>query len=198
MWGSKCPNCAKKIKKDFRFCPYCGLSFRGFREQEEFGLLGRDDFADLPIKMPMGSLDKIIAPLVKQLVDQFDKEMGNIQKNPGISGPGFKIQISTGQPIRNIKMQESQQVNDSEVNRRRGLPRKEPESNVRRLSDKVVYEISVPGVKSRQDISISKLENSIEVKAYSKEVCYIKTIPLKVDVLNYKIKDGTLFLELKS
>lgn len=199
MWGNNCPNCAKKIKKEFSFCPYCGLSFKNFREQEDFGLLGRDDFMDAPVKVPLGSIDKIVAPLVKQLMDQFDKEMGNVQKSPN---GGFKIQISTGQPARqNISVQKSEQpvsVGLEEANRRRGLPRKEPESNVRRLSDKVVYEISVPGVKSKQDISISKLENSIEIKAYSKDACYIKTIPLKVDVMDYKIKDGTLFLELKS
>lgn len=194
MWGNKCPNCAKKIKKDFSFCPYCGISFKQKREQEEFGLLGRDDFAEMPMpNLPalggLGNLDKIIAPLMKQLVEQFDKELG-VKQQP----KGFKIQITTNKP----PMREQIVVNEKEIERRRGLPRKEAGSNVRRLSDRVLYEIEVPGVKSKEDIIITKLENSIEVKAYSKDACYVKVIPLKVDVLNYKIKDGTLFLEIKS
>jgi len=38
------------------------------------------------------------------------------------------------------------------------LPRHEPATNIRRLSNKVVYEIEMPEIKSIEDISIIKLE----------------------------------------
>lgn len=195
MWGDKCPNCAKKIKKDFSFCPYCGLSFKQYKEQEDFGLLGRDDMSSSPIKIPLGNLDKLFAPLIKQFAEQIDREF-----SPAKQGPkGFKIQITHGpNPSQNIGGAAKQVINDKEIERRKSLPRKDAESNVRRLSDKVVYEIAVPGVKSKEEISITKLENSVEIKAYSKDACYVKTIPLNADVMGYKIKDGTLVLELKS
>ena len=77
------------------------------------------------------------------------------------------------------------------------LPIKEPHTNLRRLSDKIVYEISVPGVKSIENVSIVKMGNSIEVKAISKEHSYFKIIPLDLDILNYEISDETIVLELR-
>lgn len=192
MWGNKCPNCAKKIKQEFNFCPYCGLSFKQHREQEDFGMLGRDDFADLQMPPIFSGLDKIMGPLMKQLIEQFGKETGEVSKQPR----GLKIQITAKPP--QTMQKSSRTMDEKEVERRRGLPKKEAESNVRRLSDKVVYEIDVPGVKSKDEVMITKLENSIEIKAYSDDACYTKNIPLKVDVLGYRVKDGRIVLELKS
>lgn len=201
MFNKKCPNCAKKTEKDFNFCPYCGLSFKQQREEEEFGILGRDD--DIikemkqEMKLPMG-MDKLMNSLIKQL----DKELGGL----GMGSGNFKIQISNGAPEQQIRkttpLAKTEKIENNfsaeEMPKRKNLPKKEAQSNVRRLSDRIVYEISVPGVKEKENIVISKLENGIEIKAYSKDLCYSKIIPLKMDILRYKLKDGVLFLELKS
>lgn len=199
MLKKKCTNCAKKIERKFDFCPYCGYSFRKQNEEDDFGLIGRDDFVSnanfgQEIRMPLG-LNKIMNSLMKQL----EKEMGAMSNNvPG----GFKIQISTGEPRQQKRVAEKQEkarvIDSREIEKIRALPRKEAESNVRRLSDRIVYEVSVPGVKSKDNVVISKLENGIEIKAYSNDMCYVKTIPLNSDVIGYKIKDGVLFLELSS
>ncbi len=77
------------------------------------------------------------------------------------------------------------------------LPKKQPETNVRRFSNKVVYEIEVPGVESIKDISISQMENSIEIKAVSKKNAYEKIIPIGLPILKYGLSNGKLVLELK-
>ncbi len=206
MLKKKCTGCAKSVERKFNFCPYCGMSFKLQKEKEDYGMIGRDDVANLgrqfkqEIKLPFG-LDKMINQMIKQL----NKELTNI--NPNISGQqGFKIQISTGKPV-NKAMQDNNQQKQTkrhieipieEMERRQGLPREEAESNIRRLPDRIIYEIEAPGVKSNNDIVITKLENSMEIKAYSKDRCFYKIIPLKVEVMRYYIKDNRLFLELKS
>jgi len=74
----------------------------------------------------------------------------------------------------------------------------EPETNIRRLSDRIVYEIQMPGVKSKKDISITRLESSIEIKAIAKRIekAYYKVIKAGLPVINYKFSKETLVLEL--
>lgn len=76
------------------------------------------------------------------------------------------------------------------------LPREEAESKVRRLSGKVIYEIELPEVKSIKDIIVNQLENSIEIKAFSKDKAYFKFLPVSLPLLSYKFSKGKLILEL--
>jgi HSP20 family molecular chaperone IbpA len=77
------------------------------------------------------------------------------------------------------------------------LPKKQPETNVRRFSDKVIYEINVPGVESIKDVSISQMENSIEIRAVSKKNAYEKIIPIGLPIIKYGLSNGKIVLELK-
>jgi len=77
------------------------------------------------------------------------------------------------------------------------LPKKQPETNVRRFSNKVVYEIDIPGVESIKNVSISQMENSIEIKAVSKKNAYEKIIPIGLPIAKYGFSKGKLVLELK-
>ena len=78
------------------------------------------------------------------------------------------------------------------------LPEKEPKTSVRRLSNKILYEMEVPGVSSIDDISINQLENSIEVKALSSKKAYKKLIPMSLPIRHYFLTKGKLTLELDS
>ena len=188
MFKKTCPNCDRKTEKSFNFCPYCGFSFARNKEQADFGLIGKDDNIQQPIPNQMPSLNKIMNNLIKQL--------GNPQ-----SPKGFSIQISTAMPqeaqLQEIEKPEIIKISDKEIQRRKILPKQEAVSNIRRLNNKIIYEISVPGVKQKKDIIISRMENGIEIKAYSKNICFYKQIPIRVDILKYYVKENTLFLELR-
>lgn len=212
MFGKKCSNCDKKIEKDFVYCPYCAFPVKQQKDKDDFGLLGKDDkIGNVPIVgagsqgMPPGMLplDKILGSLMNQL----GKELGNMRAiNPG---GNFKIQISTGfpgdpnmikkQPKKVKRTQNLQKINipAEEVERRKSLPRQEAESNVRRLSDRVIYEIKIPGINKKEQIAIAKLDNSLEIKAYADKICYTKSIPIDADLIQSYLKDDTLFLELR-
>jgi predicted nucleic acid-binding Zn-ribbon protein len=76
------------------------------------------------------------------------------------------------------------------------LPREEAESKVRRVGDRVIYEIELPGVKNMEDVFINKLENSIEIKAFSKNKAYFKFLPVTLSLLKHKLEKEKLILEL--
>jgi len=206
MLKKKCPSCAKKIGRKFSFCPHCGVSFRARQEKENFGMLGREDMRPLnekkEVKLPFG-MNKIVGSLIKQL----EKQMGDL--GPGAVGgnpKGFKIRISSGKPqVRQVvrredvpQVAEEKMIISREENERRaGLPRVEVKSKVRRIGDQIIYELETSGIGSRGDVVISQLEQGIEVKAYSKDKCYVKIIPLKVEVTSYYVQKEKVFVELK-
>tara|TARA_B100001971_G_C17947711_1_gene410952 strand:+ start:21 stop:644 length:624 start_codon:yes stop_codon:yes gene_type:complete len=206
MLKKKCPSCGNKIERKFVYCPYCGVGFRKKKDEDNFGMLGRDDVIEKEainneIKMPLG-LNKIMNTLMKQL----QKEMGNMGDVQGGMPKGFKIQISSGKPqIQQLPVEKKQEmpkinmhkISQEELARREKLKRTDAKSRVRRLSDRIIYEINVPGVMSENNVVITKLEEGIEIRAYSKDKCYVKVIPLKVEILGWYLKSDILFVELK-
>jgi hypothetical protein len=204
MLKKKCPSCGRKIERKFNYCPYCGLGFKQKKQEEDFGMLGRDDFIDeksFEGNFLSGGVNKMMDSLIKQI----EKQVGDLNEKNSNMPRGFKIKISTARPQlnkiqrNNFKtIEKSPVVSKEELERRKKLPKVKAESTLRRLGDKIIYEISIPGVKTKKDVVITKLENSIEIKAYSKDKCYYKTIALKVEIIGYYLKDDKLFLELRS
>lgn len=210
MLKRKCPGCAEKIEKKFNFCPWCGHSVKKYREEADFGLLGRSDDIEQnknnfnnQLKLPFG-LGKMVDSLIKQL----EKELSGMEGQSGNFPKGFNIRIQTQRPnqapMAPLNQKRAPQnfvrknISVDELNRRKTLPKKEAESKVRRLSDKIIYEIETPGVKSKDDIVITKLEQGFEIKVYAKDVCYTKIIPLQVDIDGYSFKKDKVFVELKN
>jgi HSP20 family molecular chaperone IbpA len=134
------------------------------------------------------------------------QKIGNMKEVNFPGGYGFTIQINMGgkdkmagddeKNEKSIKLP-SNKMTEEEIEKFSKLPRKEPETRVRRLTDKIIYEIKLPGVKTEKDIAINKLQNSIEIKAFAKDRTYFKLIPLSFPIKKYNLKDGTLTLELK-
>jgi len=222
MFGKKrCNGCGEKIEKDYNYCPYCKTPLKNaFDEEEDWGLLGKNDLTSPnEVKMPMG-LNTLFNSLVKNLNSQmkeFDRENREskeqkIQKKSG----GISISISTsGDRPPEIKVrsfgnvpefkEKEQEIKKTAIKlpssnsgKFADRPKKEPETNIRRLSNKVVYEIELPGVKSTKDISIIQLENSIEIKALSGKKVFYKVIPINLPINKYNLSQGILTLELDS
>ncbi len=246
MFEKKCPNCGKKINKNFEFCPYCGLELA----REAGGLLDEIDedyevdgesLSDIEsltreIGKSMGfdfidrfPFNQIVKNLSKDIEKQFrdiDREIaakktkgrGEVTKKdeteirktvfPG----GFSIQIKMGgapempleifplskKPMQPAALTQKQpQKLEKELGKLSRLPRKEPETKVRRLTDRIIYEIYLPGVKSIKNVMVNKLENSIEIRAIAKDRAYFKLIPVSLPIKEYYLKDEKLFLELK-
>lgn len=199
MFKRKCPSCAKKIERGFNFCPYCGESFKVRRDEEDFGMLGRDDSENVKVeqKLPFG-IDKIMNSLIKQM----EKQMENVDFN-GV-GKGIKINVVRGVPQikREVKkMPEKkkivQNVSREEMEKRMKAKKVEAESKVKRLSDKIIYEIEAPGISNKKDVVVTELATGLEIRAYVGDKCYVKFIPLKVEISEYYVKNEKVFVEMK-
>ena len=219
----KCKRCGEKVSDNYNFCPYCQAPLKDIFDNEDWGLLGKNDF-DSPeeMKLPMG-LNALFNSLVKNLNSQMkelDNERMQPQKKPTISkkSGGISISISTsGNRPPEIKVrgfgnapefdEEGQEIKKkteriklpiSDSKKFAGLPKKEPETTIRRLSNKVVYEIKLPRVESLKDISIIQLESSIEIKALANKKVFYKIIPINLPINKYNLSDGILTLELEA
>ena len=217
MFGKKqCKRCGERLEKDFAFCPYCG--FTQERKKDDFwndGFLDEFDFNSLFSKFPFGNLMQEIEKQFREIDKTIKKEP--IERMPRESGISISISSSDfGKPVIKVRKigkgeqiplqiksmggepkEVQHKIEEKEIERISRLPRKEAETKVRRLTDKIVYEIELPGVESLKNISISKLENSIEVKAFTKDKAYFKLIPLNLPILRYGLKNEKLILELK-
>ncbi len=200
MFEKKCRRCGEKIERKFNYCPWCGAGVKG-NSRKSSGMLGNSDLGNLQneVKLPFG-LNKMVGSLVKQL----EKEMGNMDLNNVQGAPkGFKIQIGGKMPNGPIvqksepKKIENFVVSEAEGKRRRKLEKVDAGSKVRRLGDLIVYEIGAPGVSEKKDVVISELESGLEIRAYSKDTCYVKVIPLKVEILKWTVKDEKVLVEFR-
>ncbi len=222
MFKKKCKNCGERISDKYKYCPYCSAQLR---RNQDLGMLGRDDFMPSmdEARFPRG-FNVIFNSLLKNLDKQFrelDTEIGeDIERKPKINKGGISISISTSgskppeikvrsfgdqkfkrqeQKIKkHIKEIPSKSLPQKSLKKISKLPKEEPQTNIRRLADKVIYEIDIPGVKSIKDVSIIKLENSIEIKAFTKDKAYIKLIPINLPISDYKLSKGKLVLELET
>ncbi|MCH7850548.1 MAG: hypothetical protein IH845_02795 [Nanoarchaeota archaeon] len=202
MLGKKCNSCDKRVSSKFDFCPHCGDPFNGSRNSEDFGMFGSEKVGNSveDIKLPFG-MEKMVNSLVKQL----EKQMGQMDFTDGNMPRGFKIHVSTGGPPNHQQIVTQNpkanpvinELSAKESDRRNKLPRVEIDSRMRRLSDRIIYEMETPGVRSKGDVVLGELATGLEIRAYSSDKCYVKFIPLKVEVIGYYLKNETLFVELK-
>lgn len=214
MFGKKCNNCNQSVNGKFNFCPSCGNSTKN-SGKNDLGMLGENDFEETQnlggesfIERLGGKMmGKMFENAMKILENEMSKEI-NRQKNPNQQNPqkgnfqlfvnGKKINISQMQPKKEKKVVEENPIElpNEPLRDYSKFPKKEPKTNVRRLSDKVIYEVSMPGIKTEKDITIVNLENSIEIKGVGKEVSYQKILPVSLPITGYNLSRGKLVLEL--
>lgn len=223
MFSDKCKKCGEKVTKNSNFCSKCGFDLSRNYEPRDYGMLGKDDFgplAEFPFGIPslIGNLMNQVNKQMKEMVKE--TENGNNKPKPvkSMKQSGISISISSssnGEPRIKIKRfgngisdeQELEEVkevipenNMSEEKARQvsKLPKEEAKSSIRRLTNKIIYEIEIPGVKNLEDVIIHRLESGIEVKAFSDKKAYFKNLPVTYPISNYKLlKPGKLIIELE-
>lgn len=194
----KCFNCGKEIEKKFIFCPYCGKNLKLEEDKRNFGFLGLDDEMDnANLNLDGGLINNILRDLMGG--------MGNAgNSNPFRKEIRVDVHSLNGKPVIKIggvgrRQEEVKLTNDMDeerIDKIKKLPKKEAEASVRRLSNKVVYEVHLPGVGSMKDIMINKLENGIEIRAFSDDFSYFKVLPINLPIVNYGFEKNKLILEL--
>jgi len=207
MFNKKeCSSCGKKINNNYDFCPFCGKSTE--EKNENWGMLGKNDspenFQDFTQNLFGSFGGGILNKMLNSTMKMLEKEMKSQMKpktNMQLFINGKKINLQNMQEQKPIekKKQKIKSTHFSESNQEKfaSLKQKDPVTNLKRFGDSVIYEISLPKVKNIKDISIVKLENSIEVKAISKNTAYFKSISINLDLLGYEFDNEKLILEFK-
>ena len=219
MFDKKCDKCKNKIKKDFDFCPFCGNIVSSNLEKEDYGMLGKNDFInesnfpnfnnsiiDKMFSQAMKMLDKQMKTLTEEANRQPLKRIQTDSVNPNLNMQfyinGKKVFPRETEESQNNMIQETSKVNAYKMPKEKlekfaKLKRFEPASKVRRIGNKIIYELEVPGVKDIEDVLINKLESSIEIKALAKDKSYSKIINVNLPILRYGLDNGNLFLEMQ-
>ncbi|MEM1535290.1 MAG: hypothetical protein QXE64_00730 [Candidatus Pacearchaeota archaeon] len=95
------------------------------------------------------------------------------------------------------KIKKIREIKGTKIKKLKELAREEAKTRIMRLSDRIIYELELDGVKSLDDIEIRQLENTTEVKAIAKDKIYFKLIPLALPIISYEFKDGKLYIYFK-
>lgn len=208
MFGKKCNGCGEKVSEKYNFCPYCGSSSKG-EKKKGLGMLGENDFDEIDNFMGESFIEKIGGKMINNMFKMIEKEMQNEikRKNSEVKNQprsnfqlfinGKKINLDNAQ----IKTEKSKKkaifdIPSEPLKNFSKYEKKEPEANVRRLSDKVIYEIDMPGVKSDKDVSIINLENGLEIRGVGNKTAYHKTISVNLPITDINVSKGKLILEL--
>ena len=200
MFGKKisCPRCKSAVKEQFDFCPYCGCDVRNpEKDMRDYGFLGKNEIEGSPLIGGLGGMgftDKMLNSMLNNLVKALDNQMKN--SGTAVENTPMGIQIRFGgnqKPVQ--KKQPRRNITQAQIDKMAGLPRGEAKTNVRRLSDKVLYELKAPGIETVEDVFVSKLETGYEVKAIAKKKVYINTLPINLPLKGYSIDEDNLTVE---
>jgi hypothetical protein len=216
MFKSKCLKCGKKVDNKYDFCPFCGASMKS---REEDGFFGKKDIDTSEMQLPFG-LRIMLKPLMKELnkqMSELDKEMKKSGKPEEINRNNFssfsiRIDMPGQKPMKienlsnrfianppiigeSSKSFQLPKIDSESLEKAKGFERKEAETNVRRLSDRVVYELFLPGLKSLKKINIAMLESGFSIKAIGDKTIYFKDLNVNLPFVNYYFKDEKLFIE---
>jgi len=204
----KCKLCSSRIKEEFSYCPYCGHHLLSKEEElREFGMLGKNDSHENLSENPFASLgitDKLINTVLSSLMKNMNKQMRGAlsDENAEITQlpNGIKIRINTNIPKakpQKPQKQTARKISDEQLKKLTEFPREIAKSKVRRLSDKVVYELSASGVESPDNIFFSKLESGYEVKAIGKKKVYVNSLPIELPLRGFAIEKDKILVEFK-
>ncbi|MEM4702923.1 MAG: hypothetical protein QXP53_00325 [Candidatus Pacearchaeota archaeon] len=216
-----CPFCGKQLEKDEKK-PDSLFDEMEQIEKEIQKSMKMPFFLKLPMK---GVIKQLTKDLTRELYE-LEKAQKNekIEGKPHIMTKGFFINITNidGKPVIRVsqlgrppikqkisepkiqskidELTKTKNFSKNDLEKFSKLKKLEPRTQVRRLADKVIYELEMPGISEDKTI-INHLGNSIEIKALAKEKnqerAYFKAIPVSLGILSWTIDEDRLILELE-
>ncbi len=214
----RCDQCGELSGQDYKFCPYCGNTIIDHqKEQRDYGLLGRDDssLSENEAASPegFGISDRIFNSLVNSIMKSFDKQFKQQMKemerelndaNAEITTlpNGVRIKITSQLPPHTNSLHRHQpqqrKISEEQLERMAQLPKEKAKTTVKRLGNKIVYELTTPGLISVDDIFVSRLESGYEIKAIGDKKVYVNSIPVNLPMKRYMISENKLFVEFNN
>jgi len=208
MFGKKCLRCEANLRKRFDFCPTCGLKLK--ESGKNYGMLGKSDIMEeFPAEELFPGLNSpVLNKMLKGAMKMLEKELGNIAEtqdpnnNFNLYINGKKVDGTPSVKENEIELRESAQIqlpepSENIIQASKKLPREEAKYTLKRLGNKIVYEINLPGVTSLKDVLINKLEDSIEIRAFTKKKVLQANLQINLPLLDYQVQKQKLILEFQ-
>ena len=205
----KCYSCDSAINEKYSFCPWCGNpQFDPEQELRDFGMLGRRDTTDENkfkqqfISSDITIIEKLMGSLMNNFIKNIDKQFRDMEKT-NISQMPNSIKIKIGMSPQQTKRGSQQsilqrKITEDQMSKMEGLPRTTAKTNIKRLSDKVIYELFTPGIISPQDVFVSKIESGYEIKAIGEKKVYVNSLPINLPLHRFSIDNDKLIIEFKT
>jgi len=171
------------------------------KESKEFGMLGRNDNVDNELAQNkftnnLGITDKFLGSLMNSLMKNLEVQMRDLNNAESKNIPnGIKIRIGNDPQKQKINRLAKRVLSEKQLEKMSSFPRAEAKTNVKRLSDKVIYELKAPGVLSPEDVFVSKLESGYEIKAIGKNKIYVNSFPINLPLKGFSLNDKGLIIE---
>lgn len=182
----KCENCAKDVKRDFNYCPYCGNRIR------------KSFFSMFKSLFDRGKIEQIKGPVSP--FSEFPMMKGGITIK--VTGPkGTKVRKIPLGAAETQKIPAKAKIQRSEPQKSGVKPPKEliePESVLKKQGDRFILSFKLPDVKHMKDIDIMKFPHSLELRARVKDKMYFKLmkLPKEASIVNKSFDKGVLTVEL--
>lgn len=207
-----CPKCGKKVERNWEFCSHCGTRLtrqviqdpfssifqRMMEEFSEFDDIFSKDFEVFDMTpFFISPKRKGFSISIKQ-TDQGKPEI-SVRTFGDVDRKEIEKQIERGFGIKPGEPAEGVKARTMEAEKKRPVPEvtEEPKTDVRRIDNRIVVEMNLPGVKSEEDVDILELSESVEVKGFAKNKVYFKIlkIPRGFSVSRKEMKGDKLILE---
>lgn len=191
----ECANCTKELEEKFIFCPYCGKQSKSKQDiQKDYGLIGATDEPILQNPMAAaGILGGMLAPMMQGIVESLMQRADSPEITQMPNGISIKMNAKPQKKPKEKTLKAN--LSDEQAKRMINLPRHQAKTKVRRLADKVIYDIDAPGIEAIEDILVSKLENGYEIKAISKNKVYTNSIPINLPLVQYSFNEKGISME---
>ncbi|UCD04084.1 MAG: hypothetical protein JSW73_00330 [Candidatus Woesearchaeota archaeon] len=191
-----CPRCEFFVKQSWNFCPHCGINLKELPspEPEPMPIMMK---SNLFSNSDMEELSKEVNKIFRSILGQ-EPFSGSVSITR-IGGPeGSKTDVRTSGDYKKLEPQIKKKLG---IKKRDGKPKttKEPAIKVKEMPHENIIEIKVPGVKKESDIEIIQLEQSMEVRAVTKDKVYFKLIPIPENsqIIEKTLSKGVLKIRLK-
>ncbi|GEM_PF-1160848 len=190
----KCKYCGRELKPDFVYCPYCGEKITKGNPLTNF----------------FEQMDKMIRDMERKIWPSFSKEMEkeieSIEKEVPMRPTTIrfkiitpKVQVPHKPEVKEPKPKEIKSK-QTKIKRLTKVSKNvvEPVTSIKRRAGRIYIEVLLPDIKRMEDIMLNELEESIELRAFTKDKTYFKIIrlPPNSNIVDTKFEHGKLLITL--
>ncbi|MEA1993534.1 MAG: zinc ribbon domain-containing protein [Euryarchaeota archaeon] len=173
----ECPNCKAEIRKDWKFCPYCGVMVNVCEEE-------------VSVVNDLTTLNIMDSPKTGGISIHVNSHRS---EKPRVS-------ISAFGDFKKYEPELKRKMGALNNKKSRKVPAviKEPDSILKKKKDKIIIKVKMSDVKEK-DIKVNRYENSIEVKGYIPNKLYYTSfeVPNNSEIINKKLTEDIFTLVLK-